>query len=188
MRGDDPLASLDGPISQPISVLSRPKGRLFPWLQTVAIVGVLIAVASMPTAVIYNTWATHRGLIKEWSAAGEACPVAQALTPAFQGGKPPPPFHYRDVRIAYQIGDVECAAVPVENPFSKAHYTVCQFDNPLAISVEAFGQRQLFTPGMGRGAMVTVRDGRIGCVVRRGLNYTALAPKAPVRSGASPPR
>lgn len=175
-------------ISQPIAVLARRKGRLAARLQTAAIVAILVAVASIPTAVIYNTWATHRGLIKEWSAAGEACPIATALSPAVQGAKPPPPFTYRGARFAYQVGDAECAAVPVENPLSSAHYTVCQFDTPLAVSVEAFGQKALFTPGMGRGAMITVRDGHIGCTIRRGLNYQALAAKSPVRAELSPPK
>lgn len=125
----------------------------------------LIAVASIPFTIWVNTWSDHRSLRKEWTIAGPACPVVAQVSLAARGAKPPPPFTYRGAHFAYQIGDVECAAVPEKNLFDSSHYTVCQFDAAGAVEVTTGGRTTVFEPGVGRGAMVTVRKGAASCVV-----------------------
>ena len=134
-------------------------------LQTLGIVVVLLAVASIPITVGYSTWRTHRSLRAEWSAAGPACPLVPEPSVAARGAKPPAPFTYRGAHFAYQIGDVECAAVPEKSLFDSAHYTVCQFDAPGAVAVTTAGRTATFEPGIGRGAMVTVRKGQVSCAL-----------------------
>ena len=118
-------------------------------LQTLGIVVLLLAVVSIPISVGYSTWRVHRSLRAEWSAAGPVCPVVPQVSLAARGAKPPPPFTYRGTRFAYQIGDVECAAVPETNLFDSSHYTVCQFDAAGAVEVASGGRIIVFEPGVG---------------------------------------
>jgi hypothetical protein len=69
------------------------------------------------------------------------------------------------VGFAYQIGDVECAAVPESNPFDSSHYTACQFDAAGAVEVSYGGRTTVFEPGVGHGAVVTIRKGEVSCVI-----------------------
>ena len=139
-------------------------------LQVAGLLALLAAVASIPLTVIYSTWATHRGMIREWQTPGPACPVATTPSTATRGAKPPPPFVYKGVSFAYPIGNAVCAAVPVENVFSHATFPACNFNAPAAIEVTAGGRRVLFEPGIGRSATVTIRDGRIRCVMATGFH------------------
>ena len=134
-------------------------------LQLLGIVVILLAVVSIPVTVAYSTWRSHRGLRAEWAATGSACPRVAQVSLAARGAKPPPPFTYRGTHFAYQIGDVECAAVPEKNLFDSRHYTVCQFDAPGAIAVTDAGRTATFEPGIGHGAMVTVRKGQVSCAL-----------------------
>jgi hypothetical protein len=145
--------------------LDSRRRRIVGRLQTAGILLLFVALASIPLTVGVATWADHRSLRKEWTIAGPACPVVAQVSPAARGAKPPPPFTYRGARFAYQIGDVECAAVPEENVFDSSHHTVCQFDAAGAVEVTSGGRTTIFEPGVGHGAMVTVRKGGVSCVV-----------------------
>jgi hypothetical protein len=161
-----PDATPPGPdrFAQPIS-LGRRRHPSFAWLQTAGIVVLLAAVAGIPISVGYATWRDHRSLRAEWTAAGAACPVTPRLSLGARGAKPPPPFTYGGARFAYQIGDAECAAVPESSPFDSSHYTACQFDAAGAVEVSYSGRTTIFEPGVGHGAIVTIRKGRVSCVL-----------------------
>jgi hypothetical protein len=150
--------------AQPIR-LGRRRGPLFARLQTAGIVALLAAVAGMPISVGYATWRDHRSVRAEWTASGGACPVTPSVSLAARGAKPPPPFTYRGARFAYQIGDAECAAVPESSLFDSSHYTACQFDAAGAVEVSYSGRTTIFEPGVGHGAIVTIRKGRVSCVL-----------------------
>lgn len=154
-----------GPFDHPIGPRRRARDDLARRLQIPALLAVLGAVASIPMTVIYSTWSDHRSLRAEWTAAGPACPAVSRPSLAALGAKPPPPFTYRGAHFAFQIGDVECAAVPEANPFDSGHYTACQFDAAGAVEVTSGGRTTIFEPGVGRGAMVTIRKGEVSCVV-----------------------
>jgi hypothetical protein len=133
-------------------------------LQMAGVILLLAAVASIPLTVGVGTFLTHRSIRKEWTVAGPACPVVAQVSTAARGAKPPAPFTFLGAHFAYQIGDVECAAVPEENVFDSSHHTVCQFDAAGAVEVTSGGRRTIFEPGIGHGAMVTIRQGEVSCV------------------------
>jgi hypothetical protein len=149
----------------PIAIWLGGKRRtLIGRLQLVGVLLLLGAVASIPLAEGVGAWLGHQALRKEWAIPGPACPQVAKISIAAMGAKPPPPFVYQNVAIAYQIGDVFCAAVP-EGYFTKASYPVCQFDHPSAIQVTSRGRTVIFEPGIGHRATVTVRGGRPSCVM-----------------------
>ena len=133
------------------------------------IVVLLVAVAGIPISVGVGTWAARRASLRAWLAEGAACPIATTPSPATRGAKPPPPFVFQGVGFAYQIGDVICEALPVENIFSNATFPGCSFDAPAAIEVTMSGHKVLFEPGVGHSATVAIRDGKASCVIGAGL-------------------
>ncbi|HEY8003321.1 MAG TPA: hypothetical protein VIE16_03785 [Phenylobacterium sp.] len=140
-------------------------------LQTLAILLILAAVVAMPLTVGVSTWLDHQSLRREWTAQGPACPVVAEISAAARGAKPPKPFAYRGATFAYQIGDVECAAVPEKSLFDSSSYTVCQFDAAGAVQVTAAGRTVRFEPGVGHGATVTLRKGEVSCIVNQSARY-----------------
>jgi hypothetical protein len=134
-------------------------------LQTAGILLLFAALASIPLTVGIGTWLDHRSTTKEWTRPGPACPAVAQVSLAARGAKPPPPFTFLGAHFTYQIGDVECAAVPEKNLFDSSHHTVCQFDAAGAIEVTSGGRTTIFEPGVGHGAMVTVRKGEVSCVM-----------------------
>lgn len=156
----------DPGIALPIAIwLGGKRRRVIGRLQTAGVLLLLFAVAGIPLTIGFTTWTDHRSLKKEWAIAGPACPVVTRVSPAARGAKPPPPFTYRGAHFAYQIGDVQCAAVPEENIFDSSHHTVCQFDAAGAVEVTSGGRTTIFESGVGHGAMVTVRKGEVSCVI-----------------------
>jgi hypothetical protein len=139
---------------------NSPRGRRRRRWQDLWLVAALLAIASIPLSEGYATFATNRGLRKEWIANGPACPTVAALSPAARGAKPPKPFVYKGVGFAYQIGDVACAPVPEKSLFTKTTFPVCQFDAPAGIAVTAGARTTYFEPGVGRGATVMVHAGQ----------------------------
>ena len=144
---------------------------MFARLQTLAILVILLAVAGIPITVGYSTWRDRQSIRKEWDVAGPECPVTPGISTAARGAKPPAPFTYRGATFAYQIGDVECVAAPEKSLFDSSAYTVCQFDAPGAVEVMSGGRTTVFEPGIGHGASVTVRKGKVGCVVTQAARF-----------------
>jgi hypothetical protein len=135
--------------------------RLAAILRGLGVGGILLAAVSFPSQVAYATWADHRALKDEWKIPGPACPA-----PAHAWRWPAPrTIHYKGVAFARQYGGIYCEAVPVENPFSQATFPVCQFSGPGRVLVTLAGRTTAYEPGIGKPATVTVRDGRVSCVV-----------------------
>ena len=135
--------------------------RLVDILRVAGIVGVLLLVAFIPLQVGYGTWAEHRALTDEWKIAGPACP-----------GKvhdwrwsPPRTIRYKGVGFSRQYGGIYCEAVPEPGLLSKATYPVCQFSGPARIIVTTADRSTVYEPGIGKRATVTVRKGKVSCVV-----------------------
>jgi hypothetical protein len=139
-------------------------------LQDLGLAALLVAIASIPLSEAFRAWAGNRALRREWVAAGPACPVVAALSPAARGAKPPAPFVYKGVGFAFQIGDVACSAVPEKSLFTRTTFPVCQFDAPAGIAVTAGGHTTYFEPGVGHGASVSVHAGQPPtCVMLAGM-------------------
>ena len=119
----------------------------------------------MPFAIAFATWADHMSLRREWKIAGPACPVVPAVSMAARGAHPPPPFTYKGAHFAFQIGSVECEAVPDEGLLPQTTHPVCQFSAPGAVEVTTPARAVVYEPGVGHTATVTVRGGETSCVV-----------------------
>lgn len=139
--------------------------RLIGRLQMAGVILLLAGIITIPLTIGAGTWLTHRSLRKEWTLTGPACPVVAWISPAARGAKPPAPFSYLGAHFAYQIGDVECAAVPAQSIFDSSHHAVCQFDAAGAVEVTSGGRTTIFQPGVGHGAMVSVGKGEVSCAI-----------------------
>jgi hypothetical protein len=132
------------------------------WWQTLGIVALMLATASMPLAVAYGALADHQSLKVEWAITGPACPTPDN---PIRFHRRPMVFSYQEALFTRQYGNVFCVVVPDKGMFSHAHHTACQFSGPAAISVTTGSQTILYEPGIGRTATVTIRDGRPSCVI-----------------------
>lgn len=132
------------------------------WWQTLGIVVLMSAFASMPLTIAYGTLADRQAMKAEWAIAGPVCPVAYG--PSLYR-KPPKAFSYQGARFTRQYGNVSCVVVPDAGPFSKARHTVCQFSGPARITV-AIGRRNFaYEPDIGRKATISIRGGEPSCVI-----------------------
>jgi hypothetical protein len=144
----------------PISL--RQRLRHSSWWQTLGIVVLMMAVASIPLTVAYGGLADRQALKTEWAITGPACPVASGPSRYL---KAPKAFSYQGVRFTRQYGNVSCVVVPDAGPFSKAHHPVCQFSGPARVTV-AIGERTFaYEPDVGRRATVAIRAGQPSCVI-----------------------
>jgi hypothetical protein len=144
----------------PISL--RQRLRHSSWWQTSGIVVLMLAVASIPLAVAYGALADRQAMKAEWAIGGPACPLAAGPSPY---RKAPMAFSYQGVRFTRQYGNVSCVVVPDGGIFSSAHHPVCQFSGPARITAASVDRAYTFEPGIGRPATVTIRDGRLSCVI-----------------------
>jgi hypothetical protein len=144
----------------PCSRLSR---ALAPWLQTAGMVGVLLLVASIPALAVRQTWTSQQALRAAWNIAGPPCPP---LTPAGSlSAWFPREFTYEGVSFERRFGHVMCVAPPKTGFINPEVYSVCQFTGPDTIRVTTAGKAVAFKPGVGQPATVTVRGGRVSCVL-----------------------
>jgi hypothetical protein len=124
-----------------------------------------LAAFGLPTWLIGSTWSERAALKRRWTIAGPACPVVAKPDRAVVGRRSPQFFNYQGIRFGRQFGDVSCVAPPYRNPLDPKSYTVCQFPAPAMVSVATGAGAVIFQPGPGRPAIVTVRDGKVSCVM-----------------------
>jgi len=141
---------------------ARQRLRHSSWWQTLGIVALMLAVASIPLTVAYGALADHHSLKAEWAITGPACPTPQD---PMQFHRRPLVFSYREALFTRRYGGVFCVVVPDGGVFSRGGHTACQFSSPAAITVTTGGETVLYEPGIGHAATVTIRDGRPSCVV-----------------------
>lgn len=133
-------------------------------LQTGGILGVLLLAASIPALAVHQTWSSQQALRKVWNITGPPCPPLSAPLPAAPWI--PRGFTYEGVSFERRFGHVMCTAPPKTALLTPETYTVCQFTGPdrLRVTTTA-GKVFAFKPGVGHPATVTVRDGRVSCVL-----------------------
>lgn len=148
------------PEYMPISL--RQRLRHSSWWQTLGIVVLMMAVASIPLTVAYGGLADRQALKSEWAITGPPCPLATG--PSLYR-KAPKAFSYQGVRFTRQYGNVSCVVVPDAGPFSKAHHPVCQFSGPARVTATTGGRTYVYEPDIGRRATVSIRDGKPSCVI-----------------------
>jgi hypothetical protein len=151
-------------ILEPIRAL-RKSSRRDVLLQQVGLGAVLFMLVAVPGIDVYRTWASLRGEKASWNIKGPPCPVVPKASLAVVGHKPPRTFIYNEVAFTRHLGDVSCSAFREDGFMSAEHYSVCQFSGPGAVTVDGVGRKVTFQPGPGKRTTVTVRDGKISCVV-----------------------
>lgn len=139
--------------------------RWAPQAETAGMAMVLLAVMSIPSALVVANWFEMRQARAAWAIEGPPCPrlASDALLRAAR--RPPHVFDYGGVRFARQYGHASCVGFREDGLFNEAIYRVCQFSAPAILAVTAGGREEAFKPGVGHRATVTIRGGRASCVV-----------------------
>lgn len=140
--------------------------RLTGGLQTAAMAGVLLMVASVPLIDVYRTWAAMRMEKAAWDGiTGPACPVV--AEPSYRSRRLPRTFTYGDATFTRQHGHASCAGFRDDGKV----YRICQFNAPGVLTVTTARGTTIFEPGPVRKTTVTVRDGVATCVVGGWFRY-----------------
>ena len=124
----------------------------------------LLAVA-IPVGGVYSLWAHQHELRTYWDIKGPACPPPHHSWREVVLSRQPHTFQYGGADFAHPFGAADCTSVP-DGPFiTRKAYYACQFTGPIMVSVTQGGRTVLFEPGPGRHATVSLRGGKVGCVV-----------------------
>jgi hypothetical protein len=125
----------------------------------------VLTALGLPAWLVLSTWNERVTLRSQWTIVGPACPVVATPDRAVVGRRSPQFFTYQGIRFGRQTGEVSCVAPPEGNPLDPKSYTVCQFPIPAMVSVDAGAGPLIFQPGPGRPVTVTVRRGKVSCVM-----------------------
>ena len=146
--------------------MSRAKIVLSPRARrTTGMAALVLTALGLPAWLVLSTWNERVTLRSQWTIVGSACPVVATPDRAVVGRRSPQFFTYQGIRFGRQTGEVSCVAPPEGNPLDPKSYTVCQFPIPAMVSVDAGAGPLIFQPGPGRPVTVTVRRGKVSCVM-----------------------
>ena len=133
--------------------------------RTTGMAALILTAVGLPAWLVLSTWNERVTQRRQWTIAGPACPVVAKPDRAVVGRRSPQFFTYQGIRFGRQSGEVSCVAPPEGNPLDPKSYTVCQFPIPAMVSVDAGAGPLIFQPGPGRPVTVTVRRGKVSCVM-----------------------
>jgi hypothetical protein len=178
MGRSKPRAFFDEPEgSEPAAWMRPPKPPRSPrsrWMERAQVAGLVVLVAvllSFPVVIGYATWMGRRSDVDQWKIAGPPCAevatISRIAAPPKRG---PMSFVYAGAKFSRSYGSASCATIPEDGLMTRATYHVCQFSNPGAVTVAVGARRVIFEPPVGRRATVTLRRGRLGCVVAGWFN------------------
>ncbi len=126
-------------------------------------IGLLIV--GLPIAGVSALFAHQQGLRHDWDIKGPPCPPPRHSWGQILLSRAPHNFSYGGVAFSHPFGGADCASVP-DGPFiTRRAYYACQFSEPIIVSVSVGGRTTLFEPGPGHHATVSVRGGRVACVL-----------------------
>jgi hypothetical protein len=124
-----------------------------------------LIIVGVPISAVAALFAHQQGLRHDWDIKGPPCPAPTHAWRDVVLSRQPHTFQYGGVDFAHPFGAADCVSVP-DGPFiTRRAYYACQFTAPIMISVTAGGRTTLFEPGPGRHATVSLRHGRIACVL-----------------------
>jgi hypothetical protein len=124
----------------------------------------LLAVA-VPAGALYAFWNHQHRLRIDWGIKGPPCPPPKDSWDAIVLKRQPHSFKYGGADFVHPFGGADCASVPDGRFPTRDAYYVCQFTGPVMVSVTLAGKTTLFEPGYGRHAAVSIRKGRVACVL-----------------------
>lgn len=144
----------------PIATHSRRGATAMLGLATLGALAVML-----PLGGVYALWSHQQGLRTDWTIKGPPCPPPRRSWAEVVLRREPHTFKYGGADFAHPFGGADCASVP-DGPFiTREAFYVCQFTGPVMISVTFAGHTTLYEPGPGRHATVSIRRGKVGCVI-----------------------
>jgi len=127
--------------------------------------------ATAMAAILGGAWVVQRkGEVAQTRAAAPppAGPACQPLTEAAYLAMPRPAdrlFTYGGTVFGRRFGHVECDMAGGEGLSLGRVYPVCRFTAPAVITVRTAAGTTYFAPGVGRPAVVSLKDGKPSCVL-----------------------
>lgn len=122
--------------------------------------------AALPAWGVYALYAHQEDLRRSWGAlGGPACPIATHTWKQVALHRDPHHFTYGHAKFGHLFGGADCASVP-DGPFiTRRAYYVCQFSDPVMLSVTVGDRTVTYEPGWSRPATVRIRNGQPACAV-----------------------
>lgn len=131
-----------------------------------SLAGMAVCVAAVPGILVIQGVLTGLTERRAWAIEGPPCPVVERPSPRAVSRRRPPMTHdYGGATFTRSFGAVSCAGFREPALFQERVYHVCQFNNPGAVVVKTTTGTQTFEAQPGRRLTVTVREGRVRCVV-----------------------
>jgi hypothetical protein len=131
----------------------------------VSLVTVALLAVGVPAWGAYAFWSHDHALRTDWDIKGPPCPIAMHSWREIAFSRQPHQFEYKPMRLAHLFGGANCAEVPNGGFLTRRAYQVCQFTEPALLAVSTGGRTVTFEPGYGRRATVSLRDGKLACVL-----------------------
>jgi len=132
---------------------------------TLGLVSVGLLAVGAPAWGAFAFWSRDHALRTAWDIQGPPCAQATHAWRELASFRQPRRFDYRPMHLEHLFGGADCAEVP-DGPFlTRRAYQVCQFTAPGLVAVTTGGRTVTFEPGYGRRATVSLRRGRLTCVI-----------------------
>ncbi len=158
-------------VSPDAFALSLPGAKPTPVMSGLQAVGLLVfvvALASMPAYIVWETWSARKAVAAAWTITGPPCAIVQRPSrTAFSPSRKLKSFSYNGVTFTRAFGAASCVILDEPGMWSDAVYPVCQFNNPGFVAITSSGRTTVFEPEVGNRATVVVHGG-IGRCVRTG--------------------
>ncbi len=127
---------------------------------------VAFLIVAVPVVSLYAFWNHKHRMLVDWDIKGPTCPIAVHTWREIALHRQPHSFKYGGASFSHLFGGADCASVPHATAFSRQADYVCQFTEPVMVSVvTADGRQVLFEPGFRKRATVALRGGRLSCVI-----------------------
>lgn len=136
-----------------------PTGRLM--------VGTVVFLAfAVPLGSAYAFWNHKHRMLVDWTIRGPACPTAIHAWKDIALHRQPHSFDYGGAHFSHLFGGADCASVPHGHAMSRQADYVCQFTEPVMLSVTTRdGRTAVFEPGFRKRATLALRGGDPECVI-----------------------
>ncbi|MEH6677227.1 hypothetical protein [Phenylobacterium sp.] len=111
----------------------------------------------------------------DWTPRGPECPVWEGPLPVSKSRPELLTFDYGGATLGRWFGHVNCVQVYKTALPGGGIYHACHFTGPDFVRVTVDDQVTTFRPGVGKPAIVTIRDGEVSCAT----DPRAAAPRKP---------